>query len=61
MVDDNPEYDLQIIIPVYKVEQYVETCMDSVVNQKTKYNFLVVVVNDGSPDRSREKLKRYET
>lgn len=61
MVDDNPEYDLQIIIPVYKVEQYVESCMDSVVRQKTKYKFLVVVVNDGSPDHSREKLKRYET
>ena len=54
------EYDLQIIVPVYKVEQYIESCMDSIVNQKTKYKFLVVVINDGSPDGSREKLRKYE-
>ena len=54
------EYDLQIIVPVYKVEQYIEDCMESIVNQQTKYKFLVVVINDGSPDDSREKLRRYE-
>lgn len=54
------EYDLQIIVPVYKVEQYIEGCMDSIVNQQTKYKFLVVVINDGSPDGSREKLRKYE-
>lgn len=54
------EYDLQIIVPVYKVEQYIESCMDSIVNQRTKYKFLFVVINDGSPDGSREKLRRYE-
>lgn len=55
------EYDLQIIVPVYKVEQYIEGCMDSIINQQTKYRFLVVAVNDGSPDGSREKLRKYET
>ena len=54
------EYDLQIIVPVYKVEQYIEDCMESIVNQQTKYKFLVVVINDGSPDGSREKLRKYE-
>lgn len=34
--------------------------MDSIVNQQTKYKFSVVVINDGSPDGSREKLRRYE-
>lgn len=55
------ECDLQIIIPVYKVEEYIEACMESVVGQKTKYKFLVVVVNDGSPDKSREILRKYES
>ena len=54
------EYDLQIIVPVYKVEQYIEGCMDSIINQQTKYRFLVVAVNDGSPDGSREILRKYE-
>lgn len=34
--------------------------MDSIVNQQTKYKFLVIVINDGSPDSSREKLRKYE-
>ena len=34
--------------------------MDSIINQQTKYRFLVVVINDGSPDGSREILRKYE-
>ena len=34
--------------------------MDSIVNQQTGYKFLVVVINDGSPDGSRAKLRKYE-
>lgn len=34
--------------------------MDSIINQHTKYRFLVVAVNDGSPDGSREILRKYE-
>lgn len=56
----NDEYDLQIIIPVYNVEDYIERCMDSVLSQKTQFRYLVVVVNDGSTDKSRERLRRYE-
>lgn len=52
-------YDLQIIVPVYNVQEYVKACMDSVVLQKSKYKFLVVAVNDGSTDRSREILAQY--
>lgn len=53
-------YDLQIIIPVYNVQEYLKACLDSVVHQKSRYKFLVVVVNDGSTDRSREILAKYE-
>ncbi len=55
-----PEYDLQVIVPVYNVERYIEACMDSVVSQKTQYSFCVTVVNDGSPDNSRQLLRKYE-
>lgn len=54
------QYDLQIIVPVYKVEDYIEECMDSILSQKTQYNFQVIVINDGSPDRSRDILRKYE-
>jgi glycosyltransferase involved in cell wall biosynthesis len=41
---------ISIIIPIYKVEQYLEKCVDSIINQT--YNKLeIILVNDGSPDR----------
>lgn len=60
-ISENPEYDLQIIVPVYNTEKYLEECLESISNQQTKYNFFVVAVNDGSTDSSREILKKYKS
>jgi glycosyltransferase involved in cell wall biosynthesis len=38
-----------VIIPVYKVEQYLDECVASVVNQ-TYRNLEIILVDDGSPD-----------
>ncbi len=44
---------LSIIIPVYKVEQYIEQCLGSILNDETQgLPFEVIVVNDGTPDGS---------
>lgn len=48
--------DISIIIPVYKVEQYLTQCLDSVVNQ-THQNIEIICINDGSPDNSLAILK----
>lgn len=45
-----PRCDLQIVIPAYNVEKYLAACMDSVLAQKTKYTYHVVLVDDGSTD-----------
>lgn len=53
------EYDLQIIVPVYNVENYLKECLDSIISQKTKYYFKVTIVNDGSTDQSLTIAKQY--
>ena len=40
---------LSIIVPVYKVEQYIHKCVDSILNQIFK-DFELILVDDGSPD-----------
>lgn len=39
-----------VIVPVYKVEAYLERCVDSILAQ-TFTDFEVILVDDGSPDR----------
>lgn len=40
---------VSIIIPVYKVEDYLEKCIDSIIGQSYK-NIEIILVDDGSPD-----------
>lgn len=40
---------LSIIIPIYKVEDYLRECIDSVLSQTFK-DYEILLVNDGSPD-----------
>ena len=42
---------ISIIVPVYKVEQYLHRCVDSILNQ-TFTGFELILVDDGSPDKS---------
>lgn len=46
---ENEEIKLSVIIPVYKVEQYLDKCVNSIVNQTYK-NLEIILVDDGSPD-----------
>lgn len=40
---------ISIIVPVYKVEQYLDRCLNTIVNQTYK-NLEIILVDDGSPD-----------
>lgn len=42
---------ISIIVPVYNVEEYLERCVDSILNQTFK-DFELILVNDGSTDNS---------
>lgn len=47
------KYKVSVIVPVYNVEQYLEQCLKSLVNQ-TLESLQIIVVNDGSPDNSQD-------
>ncbi len=49
---------VSIIVPVYNVEKYLQSCMDSLVNQ-TLEDIEIICVNDGSTDNSLEILESY--
>lgn len=49
---------ISIIVPVYNVENYLEKCLDSLVNQTLK-DIEIIVVNDGSPDNSQDIIDKY--
>ena len=44
---------ISVIVPVYKVEKYLDQCVESIVNQ-TYRNLEIILVDDGSPDRCSE-------
>lgn len=58
-VKENPKYDLQVIVPAHNVELYINACLDSILSQKTKYSFQIIVVNNGSADNTRLLLEGY--
>src|SRR5690606_8300906 len=49
---------ISVIMPAYKVEQYIAKAIESVLNQSFE-NFELLVINDGSPDRSAELSRDY--
>ena len=54
-------YDLKIVVPCYNTEPFVEQCIKSILKQKTKYKYLVVLINDGSKDKTLDIIKKYES
>lgn len=51
--------DISVIVPVYNVENYLKICLDSILTQTFDGKFEVVVVDDGSKDRSAEIADSY--
>lgn len=47
------------IVPVYNTEKYLKKCLDSLINQTYK-DFEIIVVNDGSTDKSSNIISKYQ-
>jgi len=51
-------YDISVILPVYNDEEYVDGAIQSILNQ-TGVSFELIIVNDGSTDKSRDVIQTY--
>ena len=49
---------VSVIVPVYNVESYIESTVQSVLKQ-TYQNFELLIIDDGSPDRSAEICQQF--
>ena len=47
-----------VIVPIYKVIDYIDECVQSIINQ-TYDNIEIILVDDGSPDKCGEKCDHY--
>lgn len=54
------EVAVSVVVPVYNVEAYLSACLDSILAQ-TLHNIEILLVNDGSTDRSGQICEEYVT
>lgn len=52
--------DLSVIIPVYNYENLIEGTIEAILNQKTKYTYEVILVDDGSRQPAKDILEKYK-
>ena len=50
--------DFSIVVPVYNIEKYIEECICSLLDQQG-ITFEIILIDDGSTDRSRMICSRY--
>lgn len=51
---------LSVVVPTYNMEAYLPRCLDSVTRKDVPDTLEVIIVNDGSKDRSLEIAKEYQ-
>jgi glycosyltransferase involved in cell wall biosynthesis len=56
----NKSIKISIIIPCYNEEKYISTVLTNVNKQKKLFNLEIIVVDDGSKDKTKEILKKYK-
>ena len=49
---------ISVIVPVYKAEQYLPRCIDSILSQEFT-DFELLLIDDGSPDGSGKLCDEY--
>lgn len=50
---------ISVIIPIFNVEDYIDECLKSIINQTIK-EIEIILVNDGTKDRSMERVSKFK-
>lgn len=50
---------VSVIIPIYNADEYIERCLNSVINQ-TYREIEIIIINDGSTDKSLEIIRKFK-
>ena len=50
--------DISVVIPVYNAELLIERCLNSIFLQSGNFQIEVVIVDDGSQDKTEEIIKK---
>ena len=55
------KYLFSVVVPIYNTEDYLEECIESIVNQTIGFeNIQLILINDSSPDNSEEICLAYK-
>tara|TARA_B100000401_G_scaffold377787_1_gene278542 strand:- start:565 stop:1290 length:726 start_codon:yes stop_codon:yes gene_type:complete len=53
--------DLSIIIINYNSKKYIKNCLKSCINQKTKFSYEIILIDDASTDKSLEEVIKFKS
>lgn len=56
----NNQYTLSVLMPLYNNESFVGEALDSILAQKTNFNYKIIIINDASTDNSLSVAKEYQ-
>jgi len=54
---DLEQIKVSVIVPVYNLQEYVESCINGLATQKTNFDFEIIVIDDCSTDNSWQLLQ----
>lgn len=58
-INKKPNKNLSIIVPAYNAEKTIRECIDSVIKQVTDVEYELIIINDGSKDKTGQLVLEY--
>ena len=57
---EKQKIEVSVLCTTFNHENYIRDCLDSLVSQKTNFNYEIIVHDDASKDKTQEIIKEYE-